>query len=165
MAVPVQDKRPCGEHIRPGGGKLPAAAQLGPHPGQHLGVVKGLGDEIVRPQLEHVHPVVHPHLGGGHDNGHGLAPADAGDELLPGQAREHQVQHNQVIVVFFRPKQGLAAGKGGAAGIARPLQNGAQQAVDVGVVLHDQNVGVFHGGSPINSGIAALSAVQAPLRG
>ena len=101
-----------------------------------LRIIKGLGDEVVRPQLEHVHPVRHPHLGGGHDDGHGLAPADTGNELFPCHAGKHQVQYNQVIVVFLRPQQGLAAGKGRAAGVTGALQNRAQQAVDVGVVLH-----------------------------
>ena len=121
MAVQIQGEGPGGQHGGGGLGELAAAAQLGLHPGQHLGVVEGLGDEVVRPQFEHVHPVGHPQLGGHHDDGHGLAPADAGDELLAGAPGEHQVQQHQVIAVFFRPEQGFAAGKGGAAGVTRPL--------------------------------------------
>ena len=67
-----------------GPGKAAAAAQLSLHPGQHFPVVKGLGHKIVRSQGQGIHPVVHRHFGGQHDDGHGLTLPDLSDELFPG---------------------------------------------------------------------------------
>ena len=138
-----------GEHGAPApAGELLVAPELGFHPGQHLRVVEGLGDEVVRPQPEHVDPVLQARLGGEDDDGHGLLLAHLGDEFLPCQAREHQIQQHQIVLVLSGPQGGLAARKGRAAGIARPLQDAAEQLVDIGVILDHQNVADIHSISP-----------------
>ena len=149
--LPVQNQVPQPEHLPRlrWGGELPVTAELGLHTGQHLGVVEGLGDEVVGPQPQDVDPVLQSRLGGEDQDGHGLFPPHLGDELLAGQTGEHQIQQHQVVLVLLGPQHGLAAGEGGPHVVAPVGKNAAQQAVDIRIVLHHQDVIGLHAiGSP-----------------
>src|SRR5207245_7643156 len=95
---------------------LLAAAEVGPHPGQELSHLEGLGDIVVRPHFEahdHVDGVV---LGGEHDHGH-LGPVgpqlpahihatDAGQvEVEQDQVRFRLLQHLHAFLAGLRFNQ------------------------------------------------------------
>ena len=137
--LPVQDQVRVGQQPLSASrrsGELLIAPELRLYPSQYLGIVERLGNEVVRPQPQHVDPVLQPRLGGEDQDRHRLFLPHLGDELLPGKAGEHQVQQHQIIIILLRPQYGLAAGESGAYVVAPVGEDTAQQAVDVLVVLH-----------------------------
>lgn len=79
----------------------------GPDPGQELGGGEGLGQVVVRPGVQPLHPLGDLGAGGEEEGGGGdPLPAQLLQDLDPVQPRHHNVQHQAVVL------HGLGIGEG-----------------------------------------------------
>ena len=115
-------------------------SQHGPHPGQQLLDVKGLGQVVVRPGVQAGHPVLHGVPGsqkqaGGFDS---LCPhlAQGFHAVL---SRHHPVQDHAVIGLGPDVIEGFLPVQHGVHLIAGPGQQGLDRVVQVPVVFRQQN--------------------------
>ena len=108
------------------------------HPGEELGVAERLGDVVVRPGTEALDLLLLVEAGGQHEDpdlGHLTDPTDQHEAVDVGQP---EVDHHEVGAVLEQgPHSGLA--RGGTAIQPGPLEQRAQQAPDVRVVVDHQH--------------------------
>ena len=140
-----------------GGSSLPGTvlgsmAQCRPYPGQQLGSTKGLGDVVVRAQIQRRDFI--PLMGSGrhHKNGHLAPAAHLLDEDLAVQIRQSQIQQHQIRAMTGYHHQSFFSRSGHQYGIAIGGQNGLHKVTDVFLVLHDQHIVFIHGPFPPTAG-------------
>ena len=80
--------------------------------------------------------VLHVHLGAEDDH---RDVCNMGQNILPGQPRQHQIQQHQVRLVLGKKIQRLRAGVGPQDGIALALEQFFQHGADVNVIINNGN--------------------------
>ena len=109
-------------------------------PGQDLDGVEGLGDIVVRPDVETQHLVGVLALGGEQDDGDICALPQLGGGPDAVQARHHHVHEDQVDVVLLHQLQGLQTVVGVVGLVALAGEVDVQGGDDIPVVVADENV-------------------------
>ena len=152
-AVRLQPDALDGEGPLPARGlALGALAQGGADPGQQLLDGEGLGDIVVRPQIQAGHLVHGGVPGGEQDHRQGLVlPADAPQHLQPVEPGQHDVQQHQLVLPGQGHLQPGPSVKGLSGLIALIFQLQFDHAVEFFLILHDQDFILFffgHGPHP-----------------
>jgi hypothetical protein len=151
---------PLGEGAVPLGqlGRLPLDglvvaldAQQRPHPGQQLGLVEGLGHEVVGAGLDGQDPLLVA-AGGDHDHGQergGRVLAQPAADLVAVHLRHDDVEQDQVRAALGGQGQRLRARPGAEHPVAAGAEHGVEQA-DVGrQVVDGEDEGLIgHGAAP-----------------
>ena len=114
--------------------------QDGVDPGDQLLHLEGLGDIIVRAHLQTLNPVKDLALGRQHDDGYLAGFPDLGADGPAVHHRQHDVQQDQIRLLFLEFLQRLAAVSGDADVKALFHQIHMDEVGDIFVVFHDQNV-------------------------
>ena len=117
---------------------LSAAAEDGFHPGQQLHQLEGLDDIVLRPQAQALHPVLQLSLGGEEDHRH-LQLLAVFQELVAVGLGQHNVQQRQIEGLGFQLVRRVRPVRGPGAAVARPLQGGADEVGDGGLVLGNED--------------------------
>ena len=138
----VQGQLPC-QHQGRALDKLPA--QQSAHPGLQLLQLEGLGQIVVRPQIQPGH-LVRELRPGGEDQHPQLRPLppDAAQQLQPLQARQVQIQDHQVIGLHKQPLVGVRAVIAAVHCIFFQLQILRDPVAQEALVLHHQNPHLLH---------------------
>ena len=113
--------------------------QLGLHPGHHLQGVEGLGDIVVRPDVQAQDLVRVLALGGEEDNGHVAPLPQLGGGPDAVQLGHHHVHQDEMDLVLLHSPDGLPAVIGLQGAIALAGEIDVQGGDDVLVVVADQN--------------------------
>ncbi len=114
------------------------------HPGQELGLVDRLGEEVVRARLDALHPLGGRVQRGDHDHGQEarrLVGPQPPAHLVAAHLGHHHVEQHQIRPVLPDALQGLPPGGRGADDVAVPAQHTLQQLHVHGRVVHDQDAG------------------------
>lgn len=103
------------------GGKIPA--QQGAHPGLQFLQGKGLGEVVVRPQVQSGHPVGQGAPGGQDEHPLlGFFPADCPQDIQPVHAGQVQIQNHQIVGLHQNALPGLQPVIAALHGVALQLQ-------------------------------------------
>ena len=135
----------AGALVRPAQGGVPP--QLALHPGDDLQGVEGLGDVVVRPDVQSQDLVRVLTFGGEEDDGDVAPLPQLGGGPDAVQLGHHDVHENQVDLVLFHRQQGLLAVVGPQGLVALAGEIDVQRGNDILVVVADQN-GVHVSPSP-----------------
>ena len=172
---PQLHRLPGDEHLAPGRvdvhvrhvqhgvriGRRLDAAQDGLDPGHQLAGVEGLGEVVVRPQLQ-AHDLVHVvGAGGEHDDGHRAVLAQPAADLPAVHPGHHQIQHDQVRLEPARRFQALLPVPRGVHAEALAVEVEPGELDDALFVVYDQNGG-RHGGLPLPLSLNQLPGVSRP---
>ena len=107
--------------------------------GDELTRFERLGDVVVRAGFQAQHHVDGVGLGREHDDRHGGFLADLLADIHAAHAREHEVQQNQVRLVFTERGDRLEAVDDGLCFKPFSLQHDGQHLGDRGVIVHDED--------------------------
>ena len=119
--------------------ELQIAPQLALDPREQLHGVEGLGDVVVRADVEAEHLVGVLALGRQQDDGHVALPPDRGERRNAVHLGHHHVQQHELHVLAGEEVQRLCAGAGGEGAVALGLEIDFQRGDDVLLVVADQN--------------------------
>ena len=75
--------------------------QYGVHARNHLLRTEGFDDVVIRPQIQAAQPVAEFAFSGEHNDRNAVGQADLAGQSQPIDARQHQVQHDQVRALVF----------------------------------------------------------------
>ncbi len=115
------------------------AAQHGAHAHQQLAQPEGLGDVVVRAQIEAANDIRFLLFGGDHDHRDARFAAQVADELVAVHVGHHDVQQDQVGVGLVEDLQRLAPVGGGQHLEILAAEKIAQQHLHVACIIHHQN--------------------------
>jgi hypothetical protein len=119
-------------------------AQHRPHLGHQLAGAEGLGDVIIRTQIQADELVLLGGLGRKHDDGHfGLGSQDAAD-VEAVHLGQQQVQDDEIWPLLAGQPQGFQAIVGDEYPVAGSLQVEPDQVYDLAVVVHHQDPTLHH---------------------
>src|SRR4051812_43174860 len=122
-----------------GGAPRGAAAQQGPDPRQQLLALEGLRQVVVGAAVEAGHPVLGLGAGGQHQDRHVAVAAQAAADLDSVEARQPEVEHDQVGHEPGGDVEGLDPVGRGADFVALVAERAAEDVGDVDVVLDDED--------------------------
>ena len=117
-----------------------AAAQDRAHPGGQLGGGEGLHHIVVGAQLEAQDPVGLQALGRDQDHRHVAGAADGGQDVEAVLGGEHDVEDDQVGLAVAQAADGLGPGHGLGDLVALHLEQAAEHAPDLGVVVDHEEL-------------------------
>ena len=120
---------------------MEVAPQLAADSGADLQGLEGLGDIVVRSQVQPQHLVRVLAFGGEQDDrGVALLP-DGGQGAQSVHDGHHDIQQDQLYLLPLQGLQGFLPVGGGEKLVIRPRQVDFQSGDDIGVVVADQDVG------------------------
>ena len=105
---------------------------------QQLGGAEGLGDVVIRTQIDSLHLVRFMGSGRKHNHGRGSPLAHGAEQGVAIHIRQAQVQKDQIRAMGCDQGQGLCAGGGLHHLVLVGGENGAQQLEDAFFILHNQ---------------------------
>ncbi|CAN4049429.1 Peptidase E, partial [Dysosmobacter welbionis] len=135
--------------FRLGGG---GPAQLSIHPGPQHRQREGLGDIVIRPQLQTCHDVCLQVIGSQQDYGNLTLPPEGTEEVQSIAVRQVDVQDQQVEAPAGEQLPGIRQGPAELGAELRRLEGQADTLAQSRVILHDQQV--FHRGTSLGSNCA-----------
>lgn len=119
---------------------VPMAAENGADTGQQFLRPKGLGNIIIRPQIQRLHLVPLVGAGGEHNDGHGVRFPDFLNQVQTIPIRQAEIQNDEIRTMggvhHYAERTGLRAEHL----IVTGFQIGFDKASDVGLVLYDQDL-------------------------
>ena len=119
------------------------AAQQRAGAGDQLARAERLDQVVVGAQLQADDAIFDLALSGKHDDGHIGVVADGAADALAGDAREHEVEDDQVEVMLAELLQGLLAVADGGYPVVLALEVGRYRIADGLLVLNQQNTPWF----------------------
>ena len=122
-----------------GGAARRPAAQQGADPGEQLAALEGLDQVVVGAAVEAVDAVLGLGAGGQHQDRHVAVGAQAAADLDPVEARQAEVEDDQVGDEAGGDVERVDAVGGGADLVALVAQRAAQDVGDLGVVLDEED--------------------------
>ena len=159
------DRDAAGARVEPHGaavelafGVAGGAAQQRAHARQHLLEVEGLGDVVVGAGVEALHLVAPAVARGEHQHRHGAPGAPPGFQHRDAvHLRQADVEDHRVIGLGLAEVMALLAVEGAIDDIAGVGQRGGELAVEVGVVLDDEEA------QRLDSPLSGLATDSSPL--
>src|SRR5919199_2135689 len=133
-------------------------------PGHQLWEAQGLGDVVVRAELEPTNLVGLRTPRGGHDDRHPTEFADTFDHLPAVEARQRDVEHDQVWTPFVELAERLVASAGDDQAVASLRDPALQERGELRLVLDDQDA-LAHARRPPSNGSVKLTRVPARRSG
>ena len=137
-ALVVDGEVLCTEGAR-GVGAVAVGAQRRPHPRQQLAGAEGLGDVVVGTEVQRLDLVRLGGAGRQHDDGGQVLLAHIPDQLHAIPVRQTEVEDDQVWVAGTEHRLPQFAGGGHKRLVAVGLQQGIDEAADIGLVFYDQH--------------------------
>ena len=118
---------------------VPMAAENGTDAGQQFLRAKGLGDIVIRPQIQRLHLVPLVGTGGKHNDGHGVCLPNFLNQAHTVSIRQTKIQKDEVRMMGGIHHHAKLAGFRAEHLIVAGFQIGFDKTSDVGLVLYDQN--------------------------
>ena len=115
------------------------AAENGADTSQEFLRAKGLGDIIIRPQIQRLHLVPLVGTGGEHNDGHSVRPSHLLNQTHAIPIRQTEIQNDEVRMMGSVHHHAKRTGLRAEHLIVAGFQIGFDKTSDVGLVLYNQN--------------------------
>ena len=119
---------------------VPMAAENGADTGEQFLRPKGLGNIIIRPQIQRLHLVPLVGAGGEHDDGYGIRLSCFLDQTHAISVRKAEIQNDEIRMMGGVHHHAERTGLRAEHLIVAGFQIGFDKASDVGLILYDQDL-------------------------